>query len=200
MQIEPKPHDDLKRVIFDSHPWPLAEGSTPYHEAGHLIAGLALGMPCHNARISPDGTAGRAGVLNPVGENSITTPPPSPDEVAGIYLQCACVIWPGLPAAEAALNYAVMLVAGRQAELINAGIRLGGELHCHDPDHQQSRAILAATGQRLAMTWAQRNARHILTAKWPEVVAIAAELRETGTWTNTVAWVRQSRIPATTGY
>jgi hypothetical protein len=83
-----------------------------------------------------------------------------------------------------------MVVAGRQAELLAAGIRLSGELRINDPDHQQARAILAATDQRLAMTWAQRQARHLITTAWPGVVAIANTLRQTGTWTNSAAWVR----------
>lgn len=196
-QIESAPADNLKRTIFAIHTWPLQAGDIAVHEAGHIVVGLALGMPCHDAGILPDGTAGRAGVLSPVGDNSITKLPPAPDEVACIYLRAACLIWPGLPPADAALNYAVMLVAGRQAELIAAGHRLPGELRMSDPDHLQARAILSATDQRLAMTWTQRKARHLLTSAWPEVEIITAELRKTGTWTNLDAWVRQSRNPST---
>lgn len=198
-RIEPPPRDNLKRALFAIHSWPLQAGDLAYHEAGHIVAAKALGMPCHDARISPEGTAGRAGVLSPVGDKSITTLPPSPDEVTRVYLQAACLIWPGLGTADAALNYAVMLVAGRQAELIAAGIRIPGELRMHDPDHLQARAILTATDQRHATTYAQRMARHLLTSAWPELEAIAAELRATGTWTNPAAWVRESRSPSTTG-
>ncbi|MDP2172003.1 MAG: hypothetical protein Q8J96_16465 [Rhodocyclaceae bacterium] len=192
--IEPRPHDDLQRVIYDTHPWPLmGAGDVAFHEAGHVVIGLTLGMPCHDARITPEGTAGRAGVMNPVNDKSITTTTPQPPvEVSEIYQQTSKVIWPGMPPAAAALNNATMLVAGRQAELIHAGIRLTGTLHMHDADHQQARAILLASGQRLAMCWAQRMARHLLTSAWPEVEAIAAELRSTGTWTNPVAWARQA--------
>lgn len=200
MQIEPPPHDDLKRVIYDTHPWPLmGAGDVAIHEAGHIVVGLALGMPCHNARILPDGTAGQAGVLAGVGE-TVPTPDtlPPPEDVAEVYRQAALVLWPGMPPAEAALNNACVLVAGRQAELLGAGILLTGELRMHDPDHQQARALLAATDQRHAMTFAQRMARHLLTSAWPEVESIAAELRKNGTWMNPAAWVRQSRTPSTT--
>lgn len=200
-QIEPAPRDNLKRTLFAIHSWALQGGDLAIHEAGHIVAAMALRMPSHDARISPDGTSGRAGVLSPVGDNSIATPPPSPspDEVTRVYLQAACLIWPGLSAADAALNYAVMLVAGRQAELIAAGIRLPGTLWMADPDHQQTRAILAATDQRLAMCYAQRMARHLLTSAWADVESIAAELRATGTWTSSAAWVRELRSPSTTG-
>jgi hypothetical protein len=189
--IEPPPHHSLKRVICGTQAWPLTDSDVAVHEAGHIVAAKALGMPCHDARISPDGTAGRAGVLSPVGDNSITNPPPPPDEVARIYLQAACLIWPGLAPPVAALNYACMLVAGSQAELIAAGHhRLAGELRMHDPDHLQARAILAHTGQRLAMVWAQRYARHLLTTAWTEVEAIASTLREQGRWINSTQWER----------
>lgn len=197
--IEPPPHDRLKRALFAIHSWPLQDGDVAIHESGHIAVGLALGMPSHDARITQDGTAGRAGVVCPLADKNIARPSLPPDEVAGIYLQCACLIWPGLPTAEAALCYAMMLVAGRQAELIAAGIRLPGELRMHDPDHLQARTILCHTGQRLAMTWAQRQARHLLTVAWPLVESIAADLRERGSWTNPAPWVRQSSYPSTIG-
>lgn len=188
--IEPPPPRYLQRVICSTQAWLPEAGDVAVHEAGHIVAAKALGMPCHDARISPDGTAGQAGVLSPIGDNCITTPPPSPDEVTRIYLQTACLIWPRLDTADAALNYAVMLVAGRQAELIAAGHRLAGELRLHDPDHLQARAILSHTGQRLAMSWAQRQARHLLTTAWTEVEAIANTLREQGCWINSTPWER----------
>ena len=199
--IEPPPPCYLQRVIFGTQAWPLmGAGDIAVHEAAHVVVAMALGMPAYGARIAADGASGQAGVLSAAGE-TVATPAtlPPPEEVADIYRQAAPLVWPGLPPAEAALHYAVMLVAGRQAELIAAGIRLGGELRIHDPDHQQARAILAASGRRLAMTWAQRMARHLLTSAWPEVEAIASTLRATGTWTNSDAWVRQSRNPSTTG-
>lgn len=201
MQIEPKPHDDLKRIIFGTYQWPLmGAGDVAVHEAGHIVVGLALGMPCQNARIVVGGAAGQAGVLSAVGE-AVATPATlrPPEDVADFYRQAAPLVWPDLPPAEAALRSVTMLLAGRQAELVAAGIRLPGELRIHDPDHQWGRAILAAAEMRLAMTWAQRMARHLLTCRWPEVEAIAAELRATGIWTNPDAWVRQSRNPSTTG-
>jgi hypothetical protein len=199
--IEPPPPRYLQRVIFGTQAWPLmGAGDIAVHEAAHVVVGLALGMPVYGARIAADGASGQAGVLSAVGE-TVTTPATlrPPEDVADSYRQAAPLVWPGLPSADAALNYAVMLVAGRQAELIAASIRLGGELRIHDPDHQQARAILAATDQRLAMTFVQRMARHLLTAAWADVESIAAELRATGTWTNSGAWVRESRTPSTTG-
>ena len=199
--IEPPPPRYLQRIIFGTQAWPLmGAGDIAVHEAGHVVVGLALGMPVYGARIAPGGAAGQAGVLSAVGE-TVATPAMlrPPEDVADIYRQAALVLWPGMPPAEGALNCAVMLVAGRQGELIAAGHRLSGELRLHDPDHQQARAILAATDQRLAMTFAQRQARHLLTVAWADVSAIAAELRATGTWTNSAAWVRQSSYPSTIG-
>lgn len=190
--IEPRPSEAIKRTIFGTHQWPLTgAGDVAVHEAGHIVVGLALGLPCPDARIIASGDAGQAGVLSTVGE-TVSTPStlPPPEDVAEVYRQAALVLWPGLPSVEGALNCAVMLVAGRQAELIAAGHRLSGELRMHDPDHQQCRAILAATDQRLAMTWAQRQARHLLTTAWTEVEAIANTLREQGHWINSTQWER----------
>lgn len=198
--IEAPPRDAIKRRIFSSHPWPpTCAFDAAVHEAAHAVAALALGLPVYDATIDRDGTAGRAGVLAPIADNILAKPPPSPEAVADVYRLAAPLVWPSLSADVAALNFVVMLVAGRQAELIAGGIRLPGELRIHDRDHLQARAILAATDQRLAMTWAQRMARHLLTSEWADVESIAAELRATGTWTNSGAWVRESRTPSTTG-
>lgn len=188
-RIETPPRDNLKRIVCGTQPWPLAGGDVAVHEAGHVVVAMTLAMPVHNARITTGAAAGRAGVLAPVGD-ALTASPLAPDEVARIYLQAACLIWPGLSPADAALNYATMLTAGRQAEMIAAGHALVGELRMHDPDHLQARAVLAATGQRLAMAWAQRQARHLLTAAWPEVEAVAVELRRRGVWINSAQWER----------
>ncbi len=179
-QIEPQPPDYLKRAIHGTMSWPLLDGDVAIHEAGHIFVAMALGMPVHDARIAADGTTGRAGVLAPAGDTTST--PLSPEAVAGIYRQATPLVWPGLNATEAALNYATMLVAGRQAELIAAGIPLFGELRMHDPDHLQTRAIFAQSGQRLCMAWAQRMARHLLTMAWAAVEAIATTLRTDFYW------------------
>ena len=185
--IEGAPADAIKRRIFSSEPWPpTCAFDVAAHEAGHIVAALALGLPAYDAAIERAGTAGRAGVLAPIA--AIAKPPPSPETVAGIYRLAAPLVWPALSADVAALNFAVMLVAGRQAELIAGGIRISGELRMHDADHLQARAILAATDQRLAMTWAQRMARHLLTVRWRDVEAIAAELRVVGTWANSTLY------------
>lgn len=191
--IEPPPARSLQRVICSPQAWPLASGDVAVHEAGHIVVGMALGMPCPDARISPAGASGRAGVLSAVGE-TVATPAtlPPPEDVADIYRQAAPLVWPGLPSADAALNFVVMLVSGRQAELLAAGIRLSGELRMHDVDHLQARAILASTGQRLAMTWAQRMARHLLTSAWGDVGFIAETLRVRGYWINSTQWERQN--------
>lgn len=179
-RIEPPPPDHLKRAIHGAMSWPLVDGDIAIHEAGHVVVAMALGMPVHNARIASDGTTGSAGVLSPIGHAAST--PLAPEAVAGIYRQSTPLIWPDLNAAEADLNYATMLVAGRQAELITAGIPLLGELRMHDPDHQQARAILAQSGQRLCLAWAQRMARHLLTTAWADVESIATTLRTNFYW------------------
>ncbi|MHB9101303.1 MAG: hypothetical protein ACYC2E_07310 [Sulfuricella sp.] len=101
---------------------------------------------------------------------------------AHVYQQAAPLVWPDLNASQAALNFATMLVAGRQAELIAAGVPLRGELRMHDPDHLQAREILAQTNQRLCMAWAQRMARHLLTVAWADVNAIGNTLRAEFYW------------------
>lgn len=179
-RIEPPPPDTLKRAIQGTMHWPLLDSDVAIHEAGHIVVAMALGMPVHNARIAADCTTGRAGVLAPAGDTA--SAPLAPEAVADIYRQATPLIWPGMGTTEAALHYSTMLVAGRQAELIAAGLPLIGELRIHDPDHLQARAVLAQSGQRLCMPWAQRMARHLLTAAWAEVEAIAATLRTDFYW------------------
>lgn len=179
-RIEPPPPDYLKQAIHDTMSWPLRDTDSAIHEAGHVVVAMALGMPVHNARISADGTTGRAGVLAPVSDNATTVL--QPEAVANVYTQAAPLVFPGVPAAEAALRFATMLVAGRQAELIAAGVPLTGQLRMGDPDHLQARAVLAMTDQRLAMSWAQRMARHLITTAWADVQAVAVALREDGYW------------------
>ncbi|MHB1360950.1 MAG: hypothetical protein ACYCWC_15385, partial [Rhodocyclaceae bacterium] len=162
--------------------WSLLEGDICTHEAGHIVAARCMGMPVYDARVSPDRAAGVAGVLAPSRPDQIGVAACTPDQTSAILLQAAGLIWRGLDASEAALRFAVMLVAGRQAEMIGAGQPLTGELRMHDPDHLQARAILQATNQRLSMTWAQRQARHLLTTAWPDVEAIAGALRRDGYW------------------
>ena len=172
------------RVVFGFQKWSLLESDIPIHEAGHIIAARCLGMPIYDARISPDGAAGVAGVLAPSRPDQIGVAACTPDQTSAILLQAVGLIWRGLAAPEGALRFAVMMVAGRQAEMIAAGQPLTGELRMHDADHLQARAILQATGQRLAMTWAQRQARHLLTTAWDDVEAIAGVLRTDGYWVN----------------
>lgn len=178
-RIELPPPDYLKRAVTGTQAWQLRDGDIAIHEAGHVVVAMALGMPVHNARI--DGTTGRAGVLAPAGDTTST--PLQPEAVANVYKQAAPLVFPGVPAAEAALRFATMLVAGRQAELIAAGVQLTGQLRMGDPDHLQARAVLAMTDQRLAMSWAQRMARNLLTTAWHDVEAIAATLRTDFYWT-----------------
>lgn len=180
LRIETPPPDYLKRVIHGTMSWPLQDGDIAIHEAGHIVVAMALGMPVHNARIAADGTTGRAGVLAPVGDTAKA--PLAPEAVANVYKQAAPLVFPGVPAAEAALRFATMLVAGRQAELIAAGVPLTGQLRMGDPDHLQARAVLAMTDQRLAMSWAQRMARHLITTAWADVQAVATTLRAEGYW------------------
>lgn len=179
-RIEPPPPDTLKRAIQGTMHWPLLDSDVAIHEAGHIVVARSLGMPVYDARIAADCTTGRAGVLAPAKDTAST--PLTPEAVADIYRQATPLIWPGMSTTEAALHYSTMLVAGRQAELIAAGLPLLGELRIHDPDHLQARAVLAQSGQRLCMPWAQRMARHLLTAAWAEVEAIATTLRTDFYW------------------
>jgi len=178
---EPAPPDDWRRRVFAEQAWEPAAADATVHEAGHIVAAMAMGMPVHDAIVAESG-AGRAGVFAPVRDILAETQPPPAADVRDAYLDVICLVWRGVATGEAVRRYAVMLTAGRQAELMAAGVALVGELHMHDPDHEQARALLDATGQRLALGYCQRLARHVLSASWRRVADIAAQLKTTGYW------------------
>lgn len=174
------PPEAWQRRVFSPHAWPLEAGDTAVHEAGHLIAARFVGLPYQGAVITPDGS-GRACLFTSPPESVPSKLPAVSDADVDLFDFCQLAFL-GIPAAEAALRYVVMLVAGRQAELLHAGIELpsGRFLRMHDPDHLQARELLEKSGQRLALGWAQRQARTILGRDWHQVEAIARELRATG--------------------
>jgi hypothetical protein len=141
-------------------------------------------MPTYDARVNRAGVAGVAGVLAPTktDESIIGVAKLAPVDVAEIYLQSGRVLWKGTTDEESAIKFAVMLAAGRQAELLHAGIGLTGELRISDPDHRQARELLQRTGQRLSMRYVQLLARHYLSHHWAEVETIATELTQNGYW------------------
>lgn len=178
VRLEPSPPAGLMRRVHGFWPWPIGAADNAIHEAGHLVAARAVGLPARGASIHPDGS-GRACLFS---SPNALAPSPLDPSIDGLLVSIVQLAFPGLPLCEAARRYSVMLCAGRQAELLHAGITLptGTELRIHDPDHRQARLLLADTGQRLAMGWVQREARALLFRAWDKVEFIAGRLRAEG--------------------
>lgn len=169
--------------------WPLkGEGHLAHHEAGHLVVASLLGMSTGAAVVVP-GKGGAAAV----GMGTHPAPKlPSPIDAAEcppakFGLVCLMLdaswpeCWPGKTKEQAALDYATMLAAGRQAELIRADFVLKPDqlLRLNDDDHRQMLEILLHVGfMRTAIGWCQHRARVLLLEHWEQVETIAAELLE----------------------
>lgn len=183
------PPENWKRRIFSPWRWPLhGGGCDAHHEAGHLVVARVLGLPATGAAIFEGG--GLAGLVSL----------PDPDEcieshakvlsaddaghelMAENLLGIAGLVLPDFSEQARAAAIAVMLVAGRQAELIHAGIEIPAG-HClvmRDPDHIQANIVLRQHGRGLGFGWIQRQARHLLKKHWSEVENVAAALRRDG--------------------
>lgn len=197
MQIEPPPREGAKKTIYGWMDWPPICADAATHEASHLVTARALGLTVHDAVTNKANNTGKAGIFGPVIEPLGDEPPPA-DAVASVFLRCASNVFPGLSEKDAAINFAIISVSGRMGELMAAGAKTTGTLQLNDRDYREARAVLLQTDQRLALHFCELMARHLLSSAWPEVEAIAAKLRKSGTWASPAAWGRQSRIPTTT--
>lgn len=179
----PAPPRALLKRVFECTPWPLCgRGDLAVHEAGHLVVAGRLGMAVCGAAVNRSkGVAFVAGMHMP-DQNPADVHIPETNEACDFYHAAFNLIWPGLDHQEAALRFVVMLCAGRQAEMMLSGLPLVGQLMMLDADHMQATYLLHSTGQRLALGWCQRQARHLLSANWAEMERIAATLRQKGEW------------------
>lgn len=179
---------DIARVWpLGTHPTlPRTRETVAIHEAAHAVVALALGLPCHAIRIEGNGVETVGGfAMSPAADlNTIDTPEvhhaPDTDRTAGLVAALAHARH--MPMQQAALDLATMAAAGRQGEILAAGLPWPGVLWSNDRDGQATRAYLACAFNRLPLGFAQRCARALLTHDWQRVQHIAAELIECGTW------------------
>lgn len=166
--------------------WPLVgSGYIAHHEAGHLVVARCLGMATGNAIVRAD--AGFAAI-------AMGTQPPAPvradavpkDQPTGLV--CAMLEasypahWPSKTKHQAGIDYATMLAAGRQAELIEAGhtMRQDEYLRITDSDHKQAVELLDYLGlSRHALGHCQHRAKRLLLDHWEQVATLAASIQET---------------------
>ncbi|MDX9718944.1 MAG: hypothetical protein RBT67_16375 [Thauera sp.] len=187
MTPEPLPRDVSRVYPLGTHPkLPRTRETVAIHEAGHAVIALALGLPCHAIRI--EGTEREtvggfamspAADLATIGAPEIHHPPET-DRTAGLVAMLAHV--KQVSTQQAALDLGTMAAAGRQAEILAAGLPWPGALWSEDRDGHDTRAYLATAFNPPPIGFAQRRARALLTHHWPRVQQIAAELTERGTW------------------
>lgn len=186
----PAPHE-LRRVWpMGNHPkLPRTREAVAIHEAGHAAVALTLGLPCHAIQIDGNGAAAVGGfAMSPAADlDSIGTPDvhlPLPVDTASLLVQ-ALARAHGLSLEQAAVDLATMASAGRQAEILAAGMAWPGVLWSEDRDGFCTRAYLAAaSGSPVGLGYVQRRARALLTQQWSSVQQIAAQLVSSGQWMN----------------
>ena len=173
------------RRIRESVCWPLKNsGHAAYHEAGHLVAAHHGGMRTAGAIVhGPTGAAAVGmGIHAPrsIDKQDLERPATAPGLLADLLTASYPACWPGKTFEEAGIAYATMLVAGRQAELLHAGIRLTNSqrLVMRDSDHLLAEVVLNRVGLNyLALGYCQQKAREILTDRWDEVQRLADQLQ-----------------------
>ena len=161
--------------------------SVAFHEAGHAVVAMALDLPCHGALIKGEGAAAVGGFAQSpdaplaalVGSAQIHEPPPTGYH-AGITAFYAHHKKIGLETA--CIRFAMMCVAGVQAEFLYAGAQWPEIYVSGDKDHNNAAAFLRAAGYPARMSDVQHGAREILLREWDRVEAIAHELLENGRW------------------
>lgn len=160
------------------------DGSLPHHEAGHAVVAIALGLPCHGAQVL--GHEGRCALYDALdAQHEPLLPPAPPGLAASVHVLAARVhIGPSADDKNRALAMGAMLMAGRQAELLHAGLKLDGCLWIDDHDMQTAMHLLAPHfGAGSAPVWrCQQEARRQLSQNWAAVQAIAEELAVRGRW------------------
>ncbi len=166
------------RQRMPSAPWPLdgRQGSTAHHEAGHLVTARLVGFTPGNA-VASQGKGGRAMIgidgnaPDPITTDELDRPMPPPEIYAEVFDQTWPGSWGGRSYQQAAFDYCTVVVAGRQAELINAGVEIAKPcaFPLWDHDHLVAIAILNRVGENAALGWCQARARELLAANWDEV-------------------------------
>lgn len=165
--------------------WPLiGYGFLAHHEAGHIVVARELGIATGTAKVTESFGLAEIGLgtrpASPIKENA--TPKDQPPGLAAAMFEASYPQhWPNRTKQEAGVDYATMLTAGRQAELIKARVNLapGEFLRIIDSDHQQANEILQHLKlTRHALGYCQQKARQILLERWDAVQLLAAQLQE----------------------
>lgn len=173
-----RPPERFRRRVFPHWEAP-ADGwqSIAHHEAGHVVAAQCYGVTPHRAVIDLRNGSGGVWLASP------PVDPPTHDEesaalgVFGIVgLADASIVFE-----EIALRSAVILMAGQQAEFIQAGITPAGVARMNAQDTRQATYLLRFIfGTDVALGWVQLQARYLLRQHWQRVEKIAGELKERG--------------------
>jgi len=153
--------------------------SIAHHEAGHVVAAQHYGITPHSAVVSLRDGSGHTLLAPQQAE------PPSHDEERGalgvfglVGLADASIVFE-----EIALRSAVILMAGQQAELMQAGIAPAGVWRTSSQDVRQARYLLQKIfGTEIALAWTQLQARYLLGQHWESVEKIASELQKVGAY------------------
>lgn len=175
-----KPPERFKRRVFP--PWePPANGwrSITHHESGHIVAAQCYGVTPHGAVVDLSNGCGHMLLAPPLVDSL------GRDEESGALGVFGIVGLVNTPRTfeEIALRTAVILMAGQQAELMQAGITPTGVLRMNAQDTRQAIYLLRFIfGTDVALGWAQLQARYLLSTHWERVEKIASELREEGCW------------------
>ena len=141
--------------------------SLAYHEAGHAVFALWLGVPSVSAELGADAGSVMPEWPSPPSDETSFPPPAALEEFA-------------------ALMYAALLFSGLQAEILVAGLDVAGLMRAGDDDDRKARAHLREAFRSEVPAWyCQRFARALLTQHWGAVETIAAELlaSSAGRWT-----------------
>lgn len=165
--------------------WPLiGYGFLAHHEAGHLVVARQLGMATGKAIVTETFGLAEIGLgtrgPSPINENAKPTDQPV-NLAAAMFEASYPQHWPDKTKREAGIDYATMLAAGRQAELIKAGISLASDeyLRISDNDHIQALGLLVHIGyNRHTLGHCQHLARRLLLDHWEQVEIMAARIQE----------------------
>lgn len=166
--------------------WPLVgRGNIAIHEAGHLVTASLLGMTTAGAIADSDSGCAAIGVgTNPAPSlKQLPDKEPEPDLLAELLKASYPECWPGKTFDQAVIAYATMLLAGRQAELIHADIRVtkGQRLVMRDSDHLLAESLLQRIGySHLAIGRCQHDARVLLKRHWSQVVQVSSSIKGRG--------------------
>lgn len=182
--------DEIARVWpMGTHPkLPRTRETVAIHEAGHAVVARTLHLPCHAIRIAGQAQEAVGGFvmspaadLNIIGTPAIHSPAPIGYTTSLVH---ALAQAKHQSREQAALDLATMSAAGRQAEILAAGVPWPGTLWSEDRDGHDTRAYLAvAYPAPLGIGYVQRRARALLLQQWASLQQIVTHLVERGSWT-----------------